>query len=352
MSEPVLTTVRIEAEIKRAIEAGPAVFKPEELSDILSAVKAMDTIFEEKGGIFFHAGSNAFETADSFTKIHVNQYRESGRPSLPALAVYHADKMGLEKDSAEYRALVLVSVRAEMKAAVTPDYHNQHHFLDVAAMTANLLTVEAGGVALTAREKTLTLIAAIGHDLGHEGEGNPKGDPLYNETRSFDLMYPLLAEAGLSGPAIAKIHTILMTTSPNGPHALLKGIAKAYRDGRAPDFKTLDPENRFSDLHDMAQDKNLVQMAAMVSDADLYASGGAGLTANGRMSEFLTKEGKGAMDFTTDNARKFFLENIVGTEGFASDAGRKVANESFESMLAVTQSRVEAQRKKQSPAQP
>ncbi len=337
MSKPLSSAARVAREINRVLKDNPAALGSPAVQNTLREIQALDQDFEEKGGVFFHTGSDAFATADKFTQIHIDQYRETGRPSLPALAVYHAQKMGFDKKSPEYKALILVAVRAEMKAAVTPDYHNQFHYLDVAAVTANLLQVKTGAIALTKQEQALTFIAAIGHDLGHEGVGNPKDQPMLNEQISFELMAPLLQEAGLTGPDIDKIHTILMTTSPNGPHAILKAVAQAQRNGSTPDFAAIDPKNDFSAL----SDSRLTQMAAIVSDADLYASSGAGLKANAVMSALLTKEGKGAIDFTTDNARKYFLDNIAG-EGPASYAGHATISESVEALRAETNRRLAA----------
>ena len=157
------------------------------LAATVQNIQAIDQSFQQQGGVFFQTGANAFETAERFTQIHVEQYRETGRPSLPALAVHHAEKLGLDHNSPEYRAMILVAVRAEMETAIKPDYHSKNHFLDVAAMTANLLeknnemAASGRGTPLTKQEQALTFISAIGHDLDHEGKGNAPGDPLFNE---------------------------------------------------------------------------------------------------------------------------------------------------------------------------
>jgi len=335
------------------------------LAATLQNIETIDRGFQQQGGVFFQTGANAFETAERFTQIHVEQYRETGRPSLPALAVHHAEKLGLDKGSPEYKAMILVAVRAEMETAIKPDYHSKNHFLDVAAMTANLLeknneqVAKGGGTPLTRQEAAVTFIAAIGHDLDHEGKSNPGTDPLFNEKKSFAIMEPLLKEAGLTPAQIADAQTILMTTSPNGPHAILKTMAKGERDGQPvtiADVREMDRRYNeemvakgnnmglkpldFPELASLDGNKKLIQMAAMVSDADLYASGGAGMNANRVMSALLTAEGKNYMnsplDFTTDGSRMFFLDGIVGKEGFASDAGREVANETFKAMRAET----------------
>ena len=352
MSEPSSAVAKVAEEVSRILKDNPQAFGNDpRLKRALQDIQALDKNFKEIGGIFFHAGSNAFETAEKFTQTHVESYRQTGRPSLPALAMHHAEQMGLDKNSPAYKALIMVAVRAEMKAAVTPDYHSKFHYMDVAAMTANLLEKNsemvkagvAGAVPLTQHEQALTFIAAMGHDLDHEGGTNPPHDPLHFEQRSFYLMEPLLQEAGLTAEDISKIYTILMTTSPDGPHAVLKAAAQAQRTGSAVDFTAVDPKNRFPELHVLGRDSKLTQMAAIVSDSDLYASSGAGMKSNQVMSALFTtelKKGDPNIDLTTDNARKFFLDNIVGKDGYASNAGRAVAAESLEALRKETDYRL------------
>ncbi len=337
----------------------------------LKEIGTLDRKFEERGGIFFETGSNAFDTAAKFTALHIEEYRHNGRPSLPTLATHHAEKLGIDAGSPEYKAMMLVAARAEIEAAVTPDYHNKFHYTDVAAMTANLLAKnnefvangDPRGIPLTKQEQAITLMTAIGHDIDHMGKSNPPDDPLYNEKQSFKAMEPLMKEAGLSEQQMKDVHTILMTTSPNGPHAILKSLAKGDRDGQPAtldgimeadiegkkkmgiDPATIKPLD-FPVLKGLEGNPKLTQMAAMLSDADLYASGGAGMDSNLVMSTALTAEGKKFMnsplDFTTDGSRKFFLDGIVGKEGYASNAGREVINAQFEAMRAETDQRLAA----------
>src|SRR5256885_8961322 len=96
----------------------------------------LDSNFESGGGVFFHLGSSPAETAEAFTKIHVDNYREVGRPSLPALVAHHLDEIGLAKDDPHYKAALLVASRAEIDLAKTPQYHNTNHYADVTAQVA------------------------------------------------------------------------------------------------------------------------------------------------------------------------------------------------------------------------
>lgn len=347
---------RAAAEVSRVVQQNPnaaASFAGHgNVQAVLRDIEALDRNFSQTGGVFFRAGSNPMQTAEDFTRIHIEQYRETGRPSLPALAMHHAETLGLDNGSPEYKAMILVAARAEMKLAATPDYHSQFHYTDVAAYTANLLgknndmvSGNRGGVPLSKTEQALTFIAAIGHDLDHDGHGNPPNDPLFNEEKSFNKMLPLLEEAGLAAKDIKSIHTILQTTSPNGPHAVLKEAAQAQREGRSADWGKVDKDNKFGDLRiSLERDPKMTQMAAMVSDADLAGSS-LSMKSNKVLSELLTAEVKkagGNLDFTTDGARKFFLDNIVGKEGFASAAGRETANDAFMALRSETEQRLAA----------
>lgn len=348
-------------EVARVLKEKPRILGNDpRLTETQVDMLALDRHFEETGGRFFHTGLNAFETARKFTGIHIENYRQTARPSLPALAVHHAEQMGLDKDSAAYKALIMVAVRAEMKTAVTPDYHSKFHYMDVAAMTANLLEKNnemlkahgVGAVPLTQHEQALVFIAAIGHDLDHEGRSNPPDDPFFNEQKSFHVMEPLLREAGLPETDISKIYIMLMTTSPDGPHAVMKAVAKAQREGTTVDFAAIDPQNKFPALRVLERDGRLTQMAAIVSDSDLYASSGAGLKASEMTSTLLTAEMKKAgvnADLTTDAARKFFLDNIVGKDGYASNAGRAVAGDALEALRRETEKRLSAAPKPPAP---
>jgi hypothetical protein len=339
-------------EVTRVLkEQAPSLINDGRLQQTLQDILNLDHQFGTRGGIFFHTGSNAFETAEKFTRLHVMDYRQRGRPSLPALAIHHAQHLQLDENSPVYKALVMVAVHAEMQTGITPEFHNKFHYTDVAAMAANLLEknnalVKAGApeaVALTKEEQALAFIAALGHDLDHPGLVNPANDLLFNERNSFQLMEPLLKEAGLPQADIGKIETILLTTSPDGPHSVLKGVAHAQREGRAVDFSVIDPQNKFPALRVLEQDVKLTQMAAIVSDSDLYASSGAGIKANRLMSAYLSDERKKEdplIELATDRARKVFLDDIVGRDGYASYAGRVVAGDALEALRKETERRL------------
>lgn len=325
----------------------------------------LEAITRKTGDQYFMPGANDEETMQTYSRLHLTTYHNGDRPSLPGLAMHHTDKLKIDRMSPEYAAMMMVALRAEMQTTVPePAYHSRNHYIDVAAMAAILLqkndemaAAGTGGVLLSPQDKALLLLTAIGHDLDHEGRGNPPGLHYFNETKSFNTLLPILQEAGLTQEDIARLHIILLTTSPNAPHAVLKEIVKAFREGEDPaavfkkpaDVKTPDGETlgeKFPELKILAEDRKLAQMAAILSDADLSGSGGMGMDSNMDNSLRLTKEVTAAgihMDFTTDGARLFFLEHIIGKDGFASDAGRALMNGNFYRMQTLTRTNVAKQ---------
>src|SRR5262249_54774026 len=152
------------------------------------------------------------ETAERFTRIHIEQYRDGARPSLPLLVAHHLDDIGLAPDSPHYKAALLAAARAEVDGATVPQYHNKNHFADVTAQTAEFLnhnnTLADKGVAgahkLTIEEIADSITAAVAHDIDHPGGKNaPPGERataknrLRLEEASFDALEPLLKKAGL-----------------------------------------------------------------------------------------------------------------------------------------------------------
>src|SRR5690242_8473991 len=83
-------------EVLRVLKKTPQIFGEAKLQQTLKNMQALDSKFKATGETFFHPGKNAFETADAFTDIHMNRYRQGGRPSLPALAIHHAGRLGLD----------------------------------------------------------------------------------------------------------------------------------------------------------------------------------------------------------------------------------------------------------------
>ena len=86
--------------------------------------------------------------------------------------------------------------------------------------------------------------------------------------------------------------------------------------------------------------RKLLEMAAVLSDADLYPSFGAGPEANQEMSKRLSTET--GMDLNNDKAQDFAQKNIMGLS-FTSAAGRCAGNPNLEKDIKETRCRLKKQ---------
>ncbi|MEZ0226963.1 MAG: hypothetical protein ACAH83_20595 [Alphaproteobacteria bacterium] len=323
----------------------------------VSKIGGLDTKFQQTGGIFFALGSSPQESAERFTQIHIEQYREGARPSLPALVAHHLDDIGLSKESPHYKAALLVAARAEVDLANTPQYHNKNHYADVTAHVAEFVKKNnelaergvPGARKLSVEEMADSITAAVAHDIDHPGGKNAApgtmadaSNRLKLEEQSFRAIEPLLKEAGLTTGAIDDIHTMIQTTSPDGPHSILKFIAKAQQEGKPVEWEKIDPNNKMPELRELAEklakDPKLTARAAMLEDADLGASAFEGKKSNVVMSEVFTQElmeRNYNENLKGPSARQGFSDFVVG-EGPASAAAQDALGANYKQMYAET----------------
>ncbi len=288
-----------------------------------------------------------------------------GRPGLPQLARALLRDKGIDIDNlpppqelvpqerAIVRAIMLTALRAESNASGARNaYHNPVHTAHVAVMSGYLTDlndqlVEGYGrfVEFTIREKLLVMLAAFAHDIDHPGRPNPADDVYRNERAAIDVIMPIMRAAGMTEHDMRRVQTMILTTSPNGPHAYLKDVARAHahREGFRHKPGTRD------ELAHLSADRELVQMAAILSDADLFASAGTGIEGSRLMARRLTAEcrrGGVQVDFTSAAACKGFLQHVVGMSGFSSQAAMAGFNRQFRALVAAN----DAELKKARPA--
>ncbi len=329
----------------------------EKFNAAMEKIGTLDTKFDARGGVFFHLGSTPAETAEAFTKIHVDNYRDVGRPSLPALVAHHLDEIGLAKDDPHYKAALLVASRAEVDLAKTPQYHNTNHYADVTAQVAELVKRNnelaeqgvPGAQKLTPQEMADSITAAVGHDIEHPGGKNAApgeavtaDNRLRLEEQSFKTIEPLLKDAGLDAKAMGDIHTMIQTTSPDGPHGILKAIAKAQQEGKPVEWAKLDPNNKMPELRDLAEklkaDPKLTARSAILEDSELGASAFEGLRSNVKMSQGFTQELQErnyGENLQGPSARQGFSDFVVG-EGPASAAAQQALGQNYKEMYKDT----------------
>ena len=290
----------------------------------------------------------------AFARDCVRGWTTARRPGLPQLAAALLREKDIDPDNlppvhdlppqgrAIVRAILLTAARAEINEAGRGNkYHNPVHTAHVAVMAGYLADlndqlVEGYGrfATFTERDKLLVLLAAFAHDIDHPGKPNPPGDPYRNERAALAVVKPLMAAAGMAAHDIARVETMILATSPDGPHAAMKKVARAHahRERISAADVAAHPE-----MAVLADDRELAQMAAILGDADLFASAGAGMEGSRIMGHRLTGELRRAgmnVDFTTPQARESFMRNVVGADGFASQAATAAFTACFRALLA------------------
>lgn len=289
-------------------------------------------------------GENGDKLASMFT-----QWRDNEAPSVTAVLLDAADKMGIDKDEPAFQAALMTSVAAEV--ALKNDYHDNNHFREVVtaavrlAVTNNELaaTGEPGVELMDSQDLAKTVLAAAGHDLNHDGNNNsPNGNHTQYllEQQSMDTMQPYMDAAGMDAQDMEDVRTIVRVTDvskpPNGksPHEHLKAVAKAYNEGLGT-FGTAFVDADFDlppELQKLEKDPKLLQMASIMSDADLTPSAGTNYKFNQRMTVAMNGEAPAIKPGPATT--EFFCSIVVGGE-FTSTAGRAQLQSSLDGMIGT-----------------
>ncbi len=115
------------------------------------------------------------------------------------------EKLGYGAETVLGRAALHISEVAG-GIADQPTYHNPQHITEVILASFCLGKREH----LEPERLAEVIIAAAGHDLGHDGSTNQT--PYSLETRSYDIAYPLMESAGMSSEAIERIGQMILAT--------------------------------------------------------------------------------------------------------------------------------------------
>jgi len=98
------------------------------------------------------------------------------------------------------------------------DYHNRDHVKDV--LVALKLLVEACPNILSVDDLHLTVLAMVGHDLGHNGL--PNRTPRELEIQSWETVRDLLEPLRLSNQALRRLRSTILMTDPKDYPRLAK----------------------------------------------------------------------------------------------------------------------------------
>ena len=144
-------------------------------------------------------------------------------------------------------------------------YHNRVHFCEV-VLGAHFL---ARSVNLEPAQHTELVVAAVIHDLGHDGSTN-RNEPFRLERQSHAYARPYLVRAGVSEVRLQRQLALLLATD------IMNGLPRVrawfhYHAGQGPRPGAPEPDPAF-EL--MADAPDLVRGAVMLTEADALASAG------------------------------------------------------------------------------
>lgn len=187
------------------------------------------------------------------------------------------------------------AVRAGEMAAEdedNPTYHNSHHVTEV-ILAAYVLGMREH---LPIDRVVELMVAAAAHDLGHTGGINSY--PYELETKSYQIVHPVLVESGLEEERIERIGRMIVSTDfMNG----VPQVREAYEH-----FKTQPPED---------EERMLSAQCVILTEADVLFSC-FNENYNDRLSKLLSVEWKRQDENLSFKERTGFLSSVR----FVSDA--------------------------------
>ncbi len=254
---------------------------------------------------------------------HYQAVRRRGAIDIVATARALVERTGLRPEDPLFRAAEMVAQvaynrpfeQARLLTDVTrsqalmlqrhsaPEYHNPFHAFEVACNVAILLDV---GADLSPRYGALTLVAALGHDLCHDGGSNRR--PFHLESRAVHVVRSVAREAGASEQDQIDLEALIFATDVASARPTLSALI----DGAAP------PAEFPLELTRIVQDSELARAAAVIVDGDVLCSAGLTWEMHRFQSEALGREWNremGARDAV------FFLDTLLGRR-FLSRGGQ------------------------------
>jgi hypothetical protein len=143
------------------------------------------------------------------------------------------DRLGYDSSSVLGKATASISQLAG-EIADQPTYHNPQHITEVILAAFSLGLREH----LPKDRVGELVIAAAAHDLGHTGGVNES--PYALETRSYEIAYPLMKEAGMGEQIIERIgQMILATDFANGVPVVRENYLHLKEQGEPQDSEAM-----------------------------------------------------------------------------------------------------------------
>lgn len=253
-------------------------------------------------------------------------------PSIPALICIAAEHFGIPAESEALQAALMAGIAAEMPHPNA--YHNTDHFREVTAAVIRLCHAhnQLAAAPLSAEDIAKMLLAAAGHDLLHDGKDNMLNGvhTQYRlENKAIGALEPFMSISGMAEMnredirALIRITDISAPAGKSSPRQTLKNLIESQASAIP------------AELAPLAQNKKLVAMAAMMSDADLSASTAGDISFTRMINALLSRENPKISP--TDESFVGFVSDVVGGR-FLSPAGRALSQTSLEAILSAARS--------------
>ncbi|MBO9428377.1 HD domain-containing protein [Sulfitobacter sp. R18_1] len=200
-------------------------------------------------------------------------------------------------------------------------YHSPEHAFHV-AFVALILAQEYQSVVLSSKLKFLLFIGALGHDIGHDGRMDSSGS-FDLETRSADLVVEAMRKHGFSQEDILLVRTLILATCAPHRRLIMRLVDAVEMDALDIVSPLLKIPEQLSMLRD---NKTLISMCGILSDADLFFSVALGKDASFEQSERVFAEAdawQGHESSLSMLARRQAFFRYVVTGNFASPSGVK-----------------------------
>jgi hypothetical protein len=233
----------------------------------------------------------------------VRSLRSEGKKPSDIFPIFMTN-MGLPLDGPLAKAGYWICLKVE-EAREEPNYHNQHHILEVMLAAYVLGRREHLPIYRIAE----LIIAAAAHDLGHSGGMNKCDYEL--ELRSCEIARPILQQAELTPEAIQRIESMILATD------IRAGVPPTRNEYLLA--KTLPPDN---------EQRLLATQKMLLAEADVLFSC-FDLNYNDLLSKLLSAEWKRTQPNLSLKERLDFLKIVQ----FVTDASKQLGLEERRQIL-------------------
>jgi hypothetical protein len=257
---------------------------------------------------------------DRASAVFVQWEEEGAGPSMAAILAAAADYFQMETSAPEMRAALMAAILADVPNGLL--YHNNEHYRKVVFHAVRLLATHRHGhfpyQPLLYNDDILKmLIAAMIHDLGHEGGDNMRGGiytPGYMEQKACGLMRPYFEALEVDRDFRDEIETMVFCTDitpfagENTPCVRMKKIYHHFFLGglSGDDANSM----MIGKLRLFQGNPRLALMAMMLHEADIATS--AGLTYEQSKAETINFMEERGADAGPKVLLRFLAEQLNG----------------------------------------